>query len=75
MRLKLKERKISTFTAASKDEIGELFSQIHRIDDSLTQENTTQKSIALKADIQKFLETHCKSRHYLFSVKVGVNSM
>lgn len=69
VQLKLEEHKFSTFTAASKEEIGELFSQIHRIDDSLTQENTTQKSIALKADILKFLETHCKSRHYLFRVK------
>ena len=61
MRLKLKDRNFSTFVAASKEEVGELFSKIHNIDDSITQDDTTQKALAPKMNFQRFLETHCKS--------------
>ena len=69
VQLKLKERNFSTFMAASNEDVYELFCKIHHIDNTLTQDDTTQKSLALKANFQKFLETHCKSRHYRLCVK------
>ena len=44
-----------------------LWENIHKIDDSLSQTNTTQKSIASK--IQEFMKTYCLSQHYTFCIK------
>ena len=42
---------------------------MHKIDDSLSQTDTTQKSITSKPKIQEFLKTYCLSRHYMFCIK------
>ena len=67
-KLKLKDKSFSTFQPATDGEIEALWSTIHLIDQSLTPQDKTKKSIHAKKAFLDFLQTHCKSRQYLFSI-------
>ncbi len=47
----------------------DLFSEIKKIDPSLTKDKTTAKEIEKHPKILDFLKSHCVQRNYMFSVK------
>ena len=55
--------------STSDKEIESLWSEILRVDDTLTRSDTTKKAIKDKENLQKFLESDCRETHYAFSVK------
>ena len=69
MNLKLKDEQFSIFQPANDNEMENLWTNILKIDPTMTQECTTKKSIESKPVFKKFLETHCTIRHYIFSIK------
>ena len=56
-------------TTASEEELAELYSELHTIDSELRPEMTTKKVLEKKANLQAFLQTHCRFRHYAFQVR------
>ena len=69
MNLKLKEDQFSIFQASKSDDMENLWANILKIDPTMTRQCTTKKSIEKKQLFNKFLETHCRIRHYMFSIK------
>ena len=39
-----------------------------QVDQSLTPHDRTKKHLNCKKDFKKFLDTHCKTRHHMFSI-------
>jgi hypothetical protein len=68
-RLKWKERHLKSFSAASKENIGEFSSNILKVDPALVDGSTTQQQLKNKKQFHDFLSSHCCIRHYLFCVK------
>ena len=68
-RLKLKEEPFSFFVPATNEEIKSLWGNIKLIDNSLEKDDTTKLRIQGKKQFLDFLNSHCKIRHYMFSVK------
>ena len=72
--LKLKGEPLTSFNAASDEEIHELWEEIKKVDDTVAQKDTNAKSLQPRSKLQDFFQTHCKCRHYMFSVKKCTNS-
>lgn len=68
-RLKLKDEPFSVFVAASEEEIESVWENVKLIDSSLKRSDTTKRLLEGKKPLQYFLASHCKVRHYMFSVK------
>lgn len=68
-RLKLKEKPFSVFVAATEEEIQSLWDNVRQIDSSLERKDTTKVLTKEKKELQEFMQSHCKVRHYMFSVK------
>ena len=68
-RLELKEEPFDTFKAASDEEITTLWNSLLLIDDSLTMEDNSKKSIQNKFEFLEFYNHCCRSRHYFFEIK------
>ena len=62
---------ITSFIPATDKEMNLLWSEITKIDQSLSPSDSTTAAITKKDVFMNFYQTHCKSRHYLFSVKKG----
>ena len=60
---------ITSFIPATAKEMNLLWSEITKIDQSLSPSDSTTAAITKKDVFMNFYQTHCKSRHYLFSVK------
>ena len=60
---------LRSFNPATEEEINVLWSEITKIDPSLSPSDSTTATISKKEVFMNFYNTHCKSRHYLFSVK------
>ena len=50
-------------------EIDDLFTEMLKVDATLSPDDTTKVKVEKKADFQSFLATHCVQRQYMFSVK------
>ena len=50
-------------------EIDDLFTEMLKVDATLSPDDTTKVKAEKKADFQSFLATHCVQRQYMFSVK------
>lgn len=61
-RLKFGGTSLTTFDAATDEAIDLIWSEIRRIDQTLTPNDTTKAKIRNKAELNKFLDTHCKCR-------------
>lgn len=57
------------FTAATEEEIQSLWDDVRKIDGSLEPADTTKVLTKGKKELQEFMQSHCKVRHYMFSVK------
>ena len=68
-RLEYSNRPISTFHAATEEEITALWSEISKIDETVSQLDTSMAAIQKKEKFMQFFYSHCKRRHYLLSVK------
>ena len=68
-RLELKEEPFGTFKAASDEEITALWNSLLLIDESLTTEDNSKKSIQNKFKFLEFYNHCCRSRHYFFEIK------
>ena len=69
-RLQLKGVQFQTFEAAAKSEMNDLWKNVQTIDETLRPENTTKPEIQTKEKYERFVQQHCKVRHYnMFSVK------
>ena len=68
-RLELKEESFDTFKAASDEEMIALWNSLLLIDDSLTMEGNSKKSIQNKFKFLEFYNHCCRSRHYFFEIK------
>ena len=68
-RLKLKENPFSVFVAATEEEIHSLWENVRKIDGSLERTDTTKELTKGKKEYQEFMHSHCKIRHYMFSIK------
>jgi hypothetical protein len=68
-RLELKEEPFDTFKAASDEEIITLWNSLLLIDNSLTMEDNSKKSIQNKSEFLEFYNHCCRSRHYFFEIK------
>ena len=68
-RLKLKDEPVSVFVAASEEEIESVWESVKLIDSSLERSDTTKRLVGGKKQLQDFLASHCKIRHYMFSVR------
>ncbi|GES72778.1 uncharacterized protein LOC105326236 [Rhizophagus clarus] len=68
-RLELKEEPFGIFKAASDEEITTLWNSLLLIDNSLTMEDNSKKSIQNKSEFLEFYNHCCKSRHYFFEIK------
>ena len=73
-RLKLKEEPFSVFSAATQKDILSLWESVKQIDSSLERTDTTRVLTNDKKELQEFIQTHCKVRHYMFSVKKCTDS-
>ena len=60
---------ITSFIPATYKEMNLLWSEITKIDQSLSPSDSTTAAITKKDVFMNFYQTHCKSRHYLFSIK------
>ena len=69
MRLNLKGKPLIVQESAPDEEIESLWSEILRVDHTLTRSDTTKKTIKDKEKLLKFLESHCRETHYAFSIK------
>ena len=67
--LKLKENPFSVFVAATEEEIHSLWENVRKIDGSLERTDTTKELTKGKKEYQEFMHSHCKIRHYMFSIK------
>ncbi len=67
-RLKLKDEPVREFHASSDCDIDAFWDVIREVDDTLTQNDTTAKLLLPKKKLQAFFDSHCKRRHYMFSV-------
>ena len=67
-RLKWKDTNLKGRPAASSEEISDLAETVCRIE-PIDPFKTTQKDLKSKALYNRFVDTHCKVRHYMFSVK------
>lgn len=67
--LKLKEKPFSVFVAATEEEIQSLWDNVRKVDGSLERTDTTKVLTKRKKELQEFMQSHCKIRHYMFSVK------
>ena len=63
-RLELKEEPFSVFSAATQKDILSLWESVKQIDSSLERTNTTRVLMKDKKELQEFIQTHCKVRHY-----------
>ena len=63
------KRFVKTFDGAADDEIINLFSELMKIDDTVSMSDTSQEKIKDKAAFVQFLKTHCLQRQYMFNVK------
>ena len=54
---------LTTFEAATDEAVDLMWSEIKRIDETLTPNDTTKAKIHNKAELNKFLDTHCKCRY------------
>src|SRR5438045_7228635 len=68
-RLELKEESFDTFKAASDEEMTTLWNSLLLIDDSLTMEDNSKKSIQSKFKFLEFYNHCCRSHHYFFEIK------
>ncbi|PKY18698.1 hypothetical protein RhiirB3_492222 [Rhizophagus irregularis] len=68
-RLELKEEPFETFKPASEEEMTVLWDSLLLIDDSLTIEDNSKKSIQNKFKFLEFYNHCCRSRHYFFEIK------
>ena len=60
---------ITSFIPATDKEMNLLWSETTKIDQSISPSDSTTAAITKKDVFMNFYQTHCKSRHYLFSVK------
>ena len=67
-KLKLKDEQVHEFYASSDHDIDTFWEEITRMDEILTQKDTTTKLLLPKKKLQDFFNGHCKCRHYMFSV-------
>ena len=67
-RLKLKDEPVREFYASSDHDIDAFWEEITKVDETLTQNDTTTKLLLPKKKLQDFFNSHCKRRHYMFSV-------
>lgn len=69
-RIQLKEEPIIPRVAtASEKDLADMFSMLHTICPSLNPGMTTKKVLDRLADLQEFLKTHSRIRHYCFQVR------
>ena len=68
-RLHLADHRFETFEAATKLAMEELWKNILAVDATITPEDTTKAKMREKEGFKKFLQQHCKVRHYMFSIK------
>lgn len=71
IQMKLKKEPIQCANAASKEEIDDHFEILHFIEPSLSQDNL---KVNTAPALQKFLDTHCHSTHYVFQMTHHVYS-
>ena len=62
-RLKFGGMPLTTFEAATDETIDLMWSEIKRIDETLATNDTTKAKIRNKAELNTFLDTHCKCRY------------
>ena len=60
---------LQIFEPATSESIDDLWSQMSKIDPTLSRGDTTRAIVQSKIKFQKFYEKHCRDRHYQFSVK------
>ena len=68
-RLEYSKKPISTFQAASEEDIKSLWDEIMKIDPSISQSDTSMAAIEKRENFMEFYKSHCQRRHYFFSVK------
>ena len=68
-RLKQKDKNFKTFHSASDEDINKLWTEILKIDPTLTPSDTTKEKIKSKEKLIEFMKGHCVQRHYMFSLK------
>ena len=69
IRLQLKDSKFQTFEAASKHDMDSLWKNILQVDENITPATTTKLEAQQMKKFQKFIETHCRFRSYMVSIK------
>lgn len=69
-RLKLKDDPFQVLLAATDTEVEELWNNILTVESTLTQKDTTKKSLSSKKKLQEFPEHRCCAQHYSFAIKV-----
>ncbi|CAB4373277.1 unnamed protein product [Rhizophagus irregularis] len=69
-RLKLKNQKFKCIEPAALEEINGLFEILgEKIDNTVTQNGTSQNKLRTCVDLQKFIKSHCLIREYSFQIK------
>ena len=68
-RLKLKDESFSVSVVVSEEEIESTRESVKSMDSSLERSDTKKPLVEGKKQLQGFLASHCKIRHYMFSVK------
>ena len=67
--MKLKEDPVECANAASDENVDEFFTLLHFIEPSVSPNNLTKAILKTSPALQKFLETHCSSSHYVFQIR------
>ncbi|PKB96004.1 hypothetical protein RhiirA5_424204 [Rhizophagus irregularis] len=69
-RLKLKNQKFKCIEPAALEEINGLFEILgEKIDNTVTQNGTSQNKLRTCVDLQKFIKSHCLIQEYSFQIK------
>ena len=60
---------LTVLDASTDDEIDQMWSEMKKVDESVSRDDKSKVKIEKKEEFQVFYKNHCLNRHYFFSVK------
>ena len=69
VKLKLKDHYFKVFQPAPEDAMGELLKNIPAVDEDVVRSDLKKNDLNKYPKLSEFLSTHCRCRHYMFSIK------
>lgn len=68
-RCTISKEALTVLDASTDDEIDQMWSEMKKVDESVSRDDTSKVKIEKKEEFQVFYKNHCLNIHYFFSVK------